>query len=64
MRDNTYLLLLNTISDLENGKNTAERDSRWCAETISRLWDQKKITGEEVDILCNRVIELNHSTRN
>ena len=53
-----HILLLNTLNNLERGLYTGGLDSYWCSETISWLWKWRKISEEEMQALCNRVIAL------
>lgn len=52
-----YKLLIKNLDRLERSLR-AEVDIHWCSNTISWLWKWKKITKEEADILCERVIDL------
>lgn len=55
-----YNLLLKTLSNLEKGLYTGGLDSYWCSETISWLWKWRKISEEEMHLLCGRVYALHH----
>ena len=57
---NRHKLLLKTLDKLERGLYTGGLDSYWCSETISWLWKWRKISKEEMHILCDRVFELHH----
>ena len=52
-----YELLLETLDRLENNKYTA-LDTSWCSDTVCWLWKWRKISKEEMETLCNRVIVL------
>lgn len=51
-----YTLVLKTLDRLERGIYTGSMDIYWVGDSISWLWKWKKITAEEKDALCNRVI--------
>lgn len=53
-----YELLLMTLDALELGKYTGGLDASWCSDTICWLWQFRKISKEEKDALCDRVINL------
>ena len=53
-----YALVLDILDALESGRYTGNLDIYWCGNSISWLWKWKKITAEEKDILCERVIAL------
>lgn len=50
-------LLLDTLDKLEQGKY-AGLDAHWCCTTIDWLWKWRKITEDELNSLCYRVIAL------
>lgn len=52
-----YKLLIKTLDRLERGLWTAV-DIHWCSDTITWLWKWRKITEEEMNVLCNRVIAI------
>lgn len=52
-----YELLLDTIEKMEHGKYTMV-DAGWCCDTISWLWKWRKITEEEKNSLCDRMIAI------
>ena len=52
-----YALVLNTLERLEK-RQYSGLDVHWCANSIDWLWKWKKITVEEKDLLCKRVIAL------
>lgn len=58
-----YKLLLKTLDALELGQYTGGLNASWCSDTICWLWRFRKITKEEKDALCNRVINLFDSRR-
>lgn len=51
-------LLLDTLDRLELNKYTGGLDIHWCSDTICWLWKWRKITKEEMESLCDRVIIL------
>ena len=51
-----YALVLKTLDALERGMYTGSLDIHWCCDSITWLWKWKKITAEEKDALCERVI--------
>lgn len=53
-----YKLVLDTLDRLERGMYTGDFDIYWCGDSIAWLWKWKKITAEEKDMLCDRVIAL------
>lgn len=53
-----YDILLDTLDKLERNKYTGGLDTGWCSNTICWLWKWRKITKEEMESLCNRVIIL------
>lgn len=53
-----YALVLDTLDRLERGQYTGSLDVYWCGDSIAWLWKWKKITAEEKDALCERVIAL------
>ena len=60
MKSNTnkrYNLLIQTIERLEHGKYTA-LDEGWCCDSIAWLWKWRKITEEEMESLCSRMISI------
>ena len=58
-----YNLLIDTIERLEHGKYTGGLDYGWCCDSITWLWKWKKITKEEMESLCNRMIAIMESLR-
>lgn len=52
-----YNLLIRTLDRLEKSMYT-EVDIHWCCDTIGWLWKWKKITEEEMNVLCDRVIAI------
>lgn len=52
-----HKLLLDTLDKLEQGKYTG-LDAHWCCTTIDWLWKWRKITEDELNSLCYRVIAL------
>lgn len=52
-----HKLLLDTLDKLEQGKYTG-LDAHWCCKTIDWLWKWRKITEDELNSLCYRVIAL------
>lgn len=52
-----HKLLLDTLGKLEQGKYTG-LDAHWCCKTIDWLWKWRKITEDELNSLCYRVIAL------
>lgn len=57
-----YELLIETIERLEQGKYTG-LDVHWCCDSISWLWKWRKITEEQKDSLCDRMIAIMESER-
>lgn len=54
-----YNLLIDTIERYENFKYVdRELSFSWCCDSIDWLWKWKKITAEEKDSLCNRMITI------
>lgn len=53
-----YALVLDTLDRLERGMYTGGLDVYWCGNSITWLWKFRKITAEEKDALCDRVIAL------
>ena len=53
-----YALVLKTLDRLERGMYTGSLDIHWVSDSITWLWKWKKITKEELDVLCDRVIVL------
>ena len=53
-----HKLLLETLDRLEQGKYTSGLDIHWCCDTISWLWKWRKITEEEMNLLCDRAISI------
>ena len=51
-----YALVLDTLDRLERGMWTGGLDIHWCSDSIVWLWKWRKITAEEKDTLCERVI--------
>lgn len=51
-----YVLVLDTLDRLERGQYTGGLDIYWCGDSIAWLWKFRKITAEEKDSLCERVI--------
>lgn len=51
-----YALVLKTLDRLERGMYTSGLDIHWVSDSISWLWKWKKITKEEMESLCDRVI--------
>ena len=51
-----HALVLKTLDALERGMYTGGLDIHWCGDSIGWLWKWKKITKEEMESLCNRVI--------
>lgn len=52
-----YKLLVRTLDNLEKGMYT-EVDIHWCCDTIGWLWKWKKITREEMNVLCKRATAI------
>lgn len=52
-----YQLLLKTLDAIESGKYS-DLDIHWCSDTIWWLWKFRKITKEQCDDACNRVIAI------
>lgn len=50
-------LLLDTLHRLETGRYTG-LDIYWCGSTIDWLWKFRKITEDEKNSLCDRVIAI------
>lgn len=59
-KKSTYERLLETLDRLENYKYVGDTMNKlsWCSDTITWLWKWRKITKEEMESLCNRVIVL------
>ena len=63
MKNNTnnankkYNLLINTIERYENCQYV-DLSIRWCCDSIAWLWKWRKITAEEKDSLCDRMIAI------
>ena len=57
-KNSRYERLLDTLDKLENYKYTGGLDVHWCSDTISWLWKWRKISEEEMETLCDRVIVL------
>lgn len=54
-----YNLLIDTIERYENFKYVdRELSISWCCDSIVWLWKWRKITEEEKDSLCNRMISI------
>lgn len=53
-----YDLLIETIDKLERDVWTGSLDVHWCCNSITWLWKWKKITEEQKNSLCDRIIEL------
>lgn len=53
-----YTLVLKILDRLERGMYTGSLDIHWCGDSIAWLWKWKKITKEEMESLCDRVITL------
>lgn len=53
-----YELLVETIDKLERGVWTGSLDVHWCCDSITWLWKWKKITEDQKNSLCDRMIEL------
>ena len=51
-----YALVLDTLDKLERGLYTGGLDIHWVGDSIGWLWKWKKITTDEKDVLCDRVI--------
>ena len=51
-----YALVLDILNRLERGQYTGSLDVYWVGDSISWLWKWKKITKEEMESLCDRVI--------
>lgn len=51
-----HTLVLKTLDKLERGQYTGSLDIHWVADSITWLWKWKKITREEMEALCDRVI--------
>lgn len=56
-------LLLDTLYRLETGRYTGP-DIYWCGQTIDWLWRFRKITEDEKNSLCDRVIAICKSEMN
>lgn len=52
-----YKLLVRTLNELEKGMYT-DVDIHWCCDTIGWLWKWKKITREEMNVLCERATAI------
>ena len=63
MKNNTnnankkYNLLINTIERYENCQYV-DLSISWCCDSIAWLWKWRKITAEEKDSLCDRMIAI------
>lgn len=54
-----YSLLMETIERYENFQYVDRALSiSWCCDSISWLWKWRKITAEEKDSLCDRMIAI------
>lgn len=54
-----YNLLIDTIERYENFKYVPrELSIDWCCDSIAWLWKWRKITAEEKDSLCERMISI------
>ena len=53
-----YNLLVKAIERLEQGKYTGGLDIDWCCDSITWLWKWRKITEEEMESLCDRMIAI------
>ena len=51
-----HALVLDTLYRLERGMWTGNLNIHWCGDSIAWLWKWKKITKEEMESLCDRVI--------
>lgn len=59
MENKRYNLLIDTIKRYENFKYVPrELSIGWCCDCIDWLWKWRKITEEEMEILCNRMIAI------
>ena len=64
MKSNTnkrYKLLIDTIEKMEQGRYTGGLDYGWCCDSLVWLWKWRKITKEEMESLCNRMITIMES---
>ena len=54
-----YNLLINTIEKYESFQHVDRAlNIDWCCDSITWLWKWRKITEEEKDSLCNRMIAI------
>ena len=59
-----YNLLIDTIERYENFKYVSSGlDTGWCCDSIAWLWKWRKITKEEMESLCDRMIAIMESGR-
>ena len=54
---NRHKTLLNALDALEQGRYCG-LNIQWCGDTTSWLWKWRKISKEEMEELCDRVITL------
>ena len=54
-----YHLLIDTIEKYENFKYVPSNlGFSWCCDTITWLWKWKKISEEEMESLCDRMVVI------
>ena len=54
-----YHLLIDTIEKYENFKYVPSNlNFGWCCDTITWLWKWKKISEEEMESLCDRMVVI------